>query len=265
MDLLVNLLTGLQASYGQFFSLQALWGVISDPVSWGAIGSLVILEGLLSSDNALVLAILVKHLPKKQQRKALFYGIFGAYLFRFLAIGFGVYLIHIRWIKIIGALYLLWMSAKYFLSNKGSEDEDPAEELKEASSYTFWRTVLQVELMDITFSIDSILAAFGVSEKEWVLFLGAILGILMMRGVAQVFLALIEKYPELETTAYILIAIIGLKMFGNVFGFDLSEGVFFSILLLIFLATFVVHHLRKSIGKKDSKTMDQNTKHLFGK
>lgn len=257
MNSLIMFLHGLQNSYGQFFSLQALWQVISNPVSWGAIGSLVILEGLLSSDNALVLAILVRHLPKRQQKKALFYGIFGAYFFRFLAIGFGVFLIHILWIKVIGALYLLWMSAKYFISGSSSEDDDN-EEVKEESSYNFWRTVLQVELMDITFSIDSILAAFGVSEKIWVLFLGAILGILMMRGVAQVFLALIEKYPELETTAYILIAIIGLKMMGSVFGIHISEGIFFSILLLVFLATFVVHHIRKANGKKASETMDKN-------
>lgn len=253
MNSIITFLHGLQGSYGQFFSFQALWQVISNPVSWGAIGSLVILEGLLSSDNALVLAILVRHLPKKQQRKALFYGIFGAYFFRFLAIGFGMYLIHVLWIKILGALYLLWMSVKYFLSNSSSGDD--SEEVKEESSYTFWRTVLQVELMDITFSIDSLLAAFGVSEKVWVLFLGAILGILMMRGVAQVFLSLIEKYPELETTAYILIAIIGLKMMGSVFGVQVSEGIFFSILLLVFLATFVVHHMHKPSGKKDSKTM----------
>ncbi|MEH7120616.1 hypothetical protein V7128_24830, partial [Neobacillus vireti] len=64
--------------------------VFTNPASWGVIGTLIILEGLLSADNALVLAVMVKHLPKKQQRKALFYGIFGAYFFRVVAIGIGV-------------------------------------------------------------------------------------------------------------------------------------------------------------------------------
>lgn len=245
MDWLLIFFRGIQASYGQFFSWQALWSVISNPVSWGSVGSLIILEGLLSSDNALVLALMVRHLPKKQQKKALVYGIFGAYFFRFLAIGLGVYLIHIRWIKVLGALYLLWMAAKYFFFNQGSEEE----EVKDGSAHNFWRTVLQVELMDITFSVDSILAAFGVSEKVWVLYLGAIFGILMMRGVAQIFLALIERFPELETTAYVLIAMIGARMLGAVFGLRLSEGLFFGLMITVFLATFVVHHVRGRWGR----------------
>lgn len=250
MDLLVSFFQGLQSSYGQFFSAEALWQVVSDPVSWGIIGTLIILEGLLSADNALVLAVLVRHLPVNQRKKALFYGIFGAYLFRFLAIGFGVYLIKFTWIKIIGALYLLWMAGKYFYSLRSPKSEEEEEKVKKGFSNSFWGTVLQVELMDIAFSIDSVLAALGVSEKIWVLYLGAIFGILMMRGVAQVFLALIEKVPELETAAYVLIAIIGAKMMASVFGVHISDAIFFSILLLVFLATFIFHHLRKESVKK---------------
>ena len=66
---------------------------ITDPVSWGYIGTLVVMEGLLSADNALVLAIMVKPLPAKQQKKALMYGLIGAYFFRFLFIGIGLFLI----------------------------------------------------------------------------------------------------------------------------------------------------------------------------
>ncbi len=261
MDWLVSFFHGLQGSYGQFFSFDAIWQVVSDPVSWGAIGSLIILEGLLSSDNALVLAILVKHLPHKQQKKALVYGIFGAYFFRFLAIGFGVYLINIRWIKIVGALYLLWMAGKYFFSKKSPDGEEEEKERK-SSSNSFWGTVLQVELMDIAFSIDSVLAAFGVSEKVWVLYLGAIFGILMMRGVARIFLALIVKYPELETTAYILIAIIGAKMMASVFGLHVPEGIFFGILFLVFFATFVIHHMHEAAAKRKARRQNKDERKI---
>jgi len=239
---------GIGHSYAQFFSLHAFLGTVTDPVSLGIIGSLIILEGLLSSDNALVLAVLVRHLPKHQQKKALFYGIWGAYLFRFLAIGFGVYLVQIRWVKIIGAIYLLWMSAKYFFSSH-SDDDNALEE----SDKSFWAVVLQVELMDIAFSIDSVLAAFGVSGKVWVLFLGAIFGILMMRGVARIFLILIEKYPELETTAYVLIGLIGAKMMASVFGYVVSDALFFVILIVVFFSTFILHYIRLQIGKKDKR------------
>lgn len=231
-------ISGIIGNYAQFFSLDAFLSVVTNPLSWAVIGSLIVLEGLLSADNALVLAVMVKHLPKKEQKHALYYGIIGAFLFRFVAIGLGTYLIKIWWIKGAGALYLLWMAFQYFFMKHGEEEETAS------APMGFWRTVLAVEIMDIAFSIDSVLAAFGVSDQIWVLYLGGILGVMMMRGVAQVFLALIERYPELETTAYVLIGIIGAKMMGSVFGLHISDMVFFSTLIAIFLSTFVIHHLR---------------------
>ncbi|PLT31097.1 TerC family protein [Peribacillus deserti] len=234
----------LLSSYGSFFSWDAIKTVLSDPAAWGVIGTLIILEGLLSADNALVLAVMVKHLPKKEQKRALFYGILGAYLFRFLAIGLGVFLIKITWIKIAGGLYLLWLAVSYFIKKN---KEDGEEEVKN-KPMGFWRTVLSVEIMDIAFSIDSVIAAFGVSDQIWVLFLGGILGVLMMRGVAQVFLALIERVPEFETTAFVMIALIGIKMIASPW-FHVEELVFFSLLIAVFLSTFIVHKIRKNRSK----------------
>lgn len=232
------------ANYGSFLSLDALVEVLSDPASWGIIGTLLILEGLLSADNALVLAVLVKHLPENQRKKALFYGIIGAYLFRVIAIGIGATLVNIGWVKIVGGHYLLWLVLQNFIKKK---DEDEEIQTKRVG---FWSTVLTVELMDIAFSIDSVIAAFGVSNQVWVLFLGGILGILMMRGVAQLFLALIERIPEFESTAFILIGIIGLRMIAAAFGFQMHEVIFFSILIGIFFGTFLVHFLKEKVAIK---------------
>nr|WP_244933716.1 TerC family protein [Neobacillus mesonae] len=218
--------------------------VLTSPSSWGIIGTLIILEGLLSADNALVLAVMVKHLPPKQRKKALFYGIFGAYFFRIVAIGLGVTLINIPWIKIVCGHYLLLIVFQNLLMR--NDDEGAVANKKMG----FWRTVLTVELMDIAFSIDSVIAAFGVSNQVWVLFLGGVLGILMMRGVAQLFLKLIDKVPEFEITAFVLIAIIGVKMITGAFGFHMNQAVFFSILITIFLGTFVVHFFKGNSGNE---------------
>ncbi|WML43964.1 DUF475 domain-containing protein [Neobacillus sp. PS3-40] len=226
-------------NYRAFFSLEAFENVVFNPASWGVIGTLIILEGLLSADNALVLAVMVKHLPKDQRKKALFYGIFGAYFFRVVVIGIGISLIHIAWIKIVCGHYLLWIVFQNLLQK--NDQEDGVQNKKMA----FWKTVLTVELMDISFSFDSVIAAFGVSNQVWVLFLGGVLGILMMRGVANLFLALIEKVPEFETTAFVLIAIIGVKMILSAFGFHMDEMVFFTVIITIFLGTFIVHLFRK--------------------
>jgi YkoY family integral membrane protein len=246
-------------NFSSFFDWAHIGVVLSEPATWGIIGTLIILEGLLSADNALVLAVMVRHLPKEQQKKALFYGIIGAYVFRFLAIGIGTYLVKITWIKVAGGVYLLWIALsnlfhlEFAFARIGNvplipyiRRKAPAEEGEiENKGFGFWRTVLAVEMMDIAFSIDSVLAAFGVSEEVWVLFLGGILGVLMMRGVAQVFLKLIEKFPELEKAAFILIIVIGAKMIAGAFGFHISHVLFFSVLIAIFLGTMVVSSLRK--------------------
>ena len=157
------------ATYAEFFDWGAWVEVLTNPVSWGLIGTLIILEGLLSSDNALVLAVMVKHLPLKQRKKALFYGLWGAYAFRFIAIGLGVFLIKLWWIKVLGAAYLAWLSIKYFIDKRKGNEEDEVKEISEGSVLirlfgTFWGTVASVELMDVAFSVDSVLAAFGVSN-----------------------------------------------------------------------------------------------------
>ncbi|RFU69701.1 DUF475 domain-containing protein [Peribacillus saganii] len=240
-------------TYASFFDWGMWVEVLSDPVSWGLIGTLIILEGLLSADNALVLAVMVKHLPEEQRKKALFYGLLGAYIFRFIAIGLGVFLIKLWWVKLLGAGYLAWLSIKYFIDRskkKGDLDEGEEAEIKGLSKESifirlfgnFWGTVAAVELMDIAFSVDSVLAAFGVSNQVWVLLLGGMLGVLMMRGVAGVFLKLIDRIPELETSAYVLIAIIAGKMLLSVFGIHISHMVFFILITLTFVVTIIIHN-----------------------
>jgi YkoY family integral membrane protein len=171
-----------------------------------AIGFLVVLEGLLSFDNALALAAMVRHMPKHDQRKALTYGIFGAFAFRFFALSIITYLMQAVWIKFVGGGYLLCLTVKYFL---GGDSEDA---VKDISPFSFWKIVLLVELTDIAFSMDSILAAVAVSTKLYVVVVGGILGIIMMRFAAVVFIKLLEVFPKLERSAYLLVGIVGTKL-----------------------------------------------------
>ena len=236
------------STYSLFFDWQMWAEVLSDPVSWGLIGTLVLMEGLLSADNALVLAVMVRHLPFKQRKKALFYGLLGAYAFRFIAIGVGVILIKLWWVKVLGAAYLAWLAINYFRSRNKDGQEEEARGVDQASFLlrifgVFWGTVISVELMDIAFSVDSVIAAFGVSQEVWVLLIGGMLGVLMMRGVASVFLKLIDRIPELETAAYVLIAFIAIKMLISIpmIGIEIPHTLFFAIILLIFAVTIIFH------------------------
>ena len=189
---------------------------IISPSDLAAIGFLVFLEGVLSIDNALVLALLASALPQHQQKRALTYGIIGAILFRLLAISMASYLMHWWWVKLVGGGYLLYLSLHYFW-NKAREKEEGEE--RQAKARNFWMTVVVVELTDIAFAVDSILTAVALSSKVWVVMAGGILGLIMMRFAAAVFIKLLEKFPRFEPTAYILVLIIGVKLLIDAFHF----------------------------------------------
>ena len=177
------------------------------------IGLLVLLEGLLSADNALVLAVLVLGLPKDQQKKALRYGILGAFFFRAVATLLAVYLIELSWVKLAGAAYLLYLPYAHFFSGQEGHDRRAPKPAKAMLGLTaFWATVVKVELTDIVFAIDSILVAVAMSNKTWVILAGGILGIIAMRLVIGKLLALIQKYPALVDGAFIIIAWVGVKL-----------------------------------------------------
>ena len=249
---------GIVSTYASMLDWQMWAEVLTSPKAWGLILSLAVLECILSADNALVLSAFVKPLPKEQQKKALVYGLWGAYIFRFIFIGLGTFLIKLWWIKLIGALYLLWLAVKFFkdkLLHKEAGDGEGQVQLKGWLVKTFgffWATVISVELMDLAFSVDSILTALAVSEEVWVILLGGMIGILLMRGVATFFIALMDRVPELETTAYILISFIAIKMGLTLVNIHIANEIFIGFLVLSFIVTFIIHYIRKSRAEKYS-------------
>lgn len=190
---------------------------------------LVGLEGLLAADNAVVMAVMVKHLPKAQQKKALFYGLLGAFVFRFLALFMITFLVNIWQVQAIGAAYLLFISIKHIYDQRkkpGPHIDVEGMEPKKGSG--FWMTVLKVELADIAFAIDSMLAAVaiavtlpyvgdfeigGINGGQFaVMFAGGVIGLIIMRFAAHKFVKLLEKYPSLETAAFLIVGWVGVKL-----------------------------------------------------
>ena len=194
-----------------------------------AILTLAVLEGILSVDNSLVLAILVRTLPKEQQKKALMYGIFGAFFFRFLALVFAVHLMRFVAFKIIGGGYLLYLAMKhmFFFYKEDAHQSRP----KVAAS--FWKTVLIVEFTDIAFSIDSITTAVAMSNKLLIIWLAGIMGIIFLRFAAGLFIRMLEKLPKLEDLAYQLIFFVGTKLLLEGFHIEISHAVFWMMMAVI--------------------------------
>ena len=209
------------------------------------IALLVLLEGLLSADNALVLAILVLGLPRQQQRKALRYGIIGAFVFRILATLLAVQLIAFGWVKLVGAGYLLYLTFKHFFGHGGTEERRSIPQARPAFGLSaFWATVVKVELTDIVFAIDSILVAVAMSSKTWVIIAGGIFGIITMRLVIGQLLTVVRRYPALVDGAFVIIAWVGIKLLieylhleGHIH-FQVNKWMSFGLIELIFLASY---------------------------
>lgn len=233
-----------------------------------AIALLILLEGLLSADNALVLAIMVRHLPVDQQKKALLYGLGGAFVFRFVAILLATLIIQLWWLQLIGALYLAFITIKHFilLSRHEMEGEGEAKQLKGRG---FWATVLAVELTDIAFAVDSVVAAVAVEPrpaKIWVVYAGAVIGVILLRFAAGLFIKLLDRFPAIEHLAYALIGWVSIKLvmmaghnftkteYGKGFGWhipEMSPLVFWSVMgVLIAGGTLLAVAQRR----KDSET-----------
>ena len=201
------------------------WMIANPDQALPIVGNLILIESLLSVDNAAVLATMVMDLPEKQRNKALKYGIIGAYVFRGLCLVFAAILVDIWWLKPIGGLYLLYLSYDYFKSKATPEKDDDTLNKSENWLYRvtlgllgqFWATVALVEVMDLAFSIDNVFAAVAFTDKLILIWIGVFIGILAMRFVAQAFVRLMEQFPFLETIAFIVIGVLGLKLTASLY------------------------------------------------
>ncbi|MEO7190516.1 MAG: hypothetical protein ABI051_05625 [Vicinamibacterales bacterium] len=172
----------------------------------------MLLEGLLSADNALVLALLVLGLPRGSQGRALRYGMIGAFGFRIGAVFLASFLMRAAWIKLGGGLYLGYLTYAHF-ATRNSGDQRAVPPARPAFGLSaFWATVVRVELVDLAFSVDSILVAVALSPKLWVVIAGGLLGIVMMRLVAGQMIRLIRRYPALVDGAFVIIGWVALKL-----------------------------------------------------
>lgn len=187
---------------------------------------LIGLEGILAADNAVVMAVMVKHLPHDQQKKALFYGLFGAFIFRFVTLFMISLLADVWQVQAIGALYLLVIAGSHLIKNYKGKGE--IEKPVKTGRSSFWMTVLKVELADIAFAIDSMLAAVALAvtlnPTGWfkiggidggqflVMFLGGIIGLVIMRFAANWFVKLLQERPTLETAAFLIVGWVGVKL-----------------------------------------------------
>ena len=215
----------LQQLYGPFFDANNWRTVVTSGEDWMIILSLVLIECLLSVDNAIVLDAQTQVLPDKKQQ---------------------AYLIHFWEIKVAGAAYLMYLAVSHFYRKKNPKPKKDGKKAKKRILPLFWSVVVSIEMMDIVFSVDSVLASLAISPNPVIVLIGGLIGILAMRGIAEIIMRLMEIVPELETTAYGLIALIAIKLFLTIPMIDIEiPNLLFGIIVLgSIVATFIIHRIK---------------------
>ena len=221
------------------------------------------------------MGVIVKDLPEKQQKKALFYGLAGAFVFRFLALFVISFVAGLWELQAIGALYLIYLGVKNLIpKGSGKADQDDDAQLASPKS-SLWKTIFKVEITDLAFAIDSILAAVAIAVslpdsplpefggmdggKFAVIFAGMMAGLILIRIAATYLIQLMKKYPILEKSAYVIVAWVGIKLAvytlahpkigvipeGFVHG-ALWNVIFWGVLLLIIAVSILISMRNKS-------------------
>lgn len=226
------------------------------------VGFLMLLEGVLSADNAIVLAVLVLPLPTALRGKALCYGIWGAFIFRSVALILVSHLMASNWVRLVGGLYLLYLPLNHFRHKYKGDLVGVGEDRPSRSIFGlshFWSVVVTIELTDMVFSIDSILVAVAICDKLWVIITGGILGIIAMRFVAGGFLKVIERFPAVVDGAYVIVLWIGIKLCIEfchrlsppLITFEVPEKIYFSVIGVILLVSLLM-------PRKSAQAMDES-------
>jgi tellurite resistance protein TerC len=226
---------------------------------------LIFLEGILSIDNAAVIGALVSPLPDtqhvvwpkalqrigewlhpilgNQRTAALRVGLLGAYVGRGLMLFLTSFLIHNSWVKLIGAAYLIHLAFDSLEDMTGGGEVDEDGDVKPIKVRSFWATVLTVEIMDLVFSIDNVVAAVSLSNKLWVVMIGVAIGILTMRYAAGIFSYAVEREPILQQAAYILVFNIGVELvLDQIWHIEFSDLVRFGISVVTILLALAYAH-----------------------
>jgi YkoY family integral membrane protein len=176
----------------------------------------------------------------------------GALLFRLAATALAIYLIHASWLKLLGGLYLLYLAASHFVKSAGSGERSAQEAKPLFGLPAFWATVVRVELVNLAFSIDSILVAVAMSSKFWVVLTGGLLGVVAMRLVVSQLIAVIKRYPRLIDGAFLIIAWVGFKLLVDYAGqmawiaWDIPHAVSLVIVVVILLVSYGIARIEAS-------------------
>lgn len=193
----------------EFLAAADLWQTVKEGIP--VVLALILIEGLLSVDNALAIAAMASHLDEKQRKTAMTIGYAGAYGFRIIALLTAGFIMGNHWLMLGGSLYLVWLMCDHFADQ--GEGEDGAGNATHIKPTSFGKTIAMIALLDLSLSFDNVVAAVAFARDSKVLvYVGVTLGIITLRLVAGYCIKLLERQPWLEHTAFLLVGFVGMLL-----------------------------------------------------
>ena len=159
---------------------------------WVTLAQIIMINIVLSGDNAVVIALASRSLPPKQQKQAILFGSFGAIILRIILTFFAVYLLGLPWLKIIGAVLLFWIGIKMLIPEDGEEDLDGHEHL--------WAAVKTIIVADFVMSLDNVLGVAAAAKGNVaLLIIGLAISIPLIIYGSTLILKLMTRFPFIIT------------------------------------------------------------------
>jgi len=210
-----------------------------DPKTFVLLLILVVLEAVLSADNAIALAAIAQGIPSPQeQRKALNVGLVLAYILRIVLILAATWVVKFWQFELLGAAYLLWLVYSYFTSKK--EEEEEQENPHHLGNRSFWQTIPLIAFTDLAFSLDSVTTSIAVSDQTWLILIGGTIGIITLRFLAGLFIRWLKEYTYLEDAGFVTVGLVGFRLLLKAFDSPLvpPEWLMISSIILILIWGF---------------------------
>ncbi|HEY9874952.1 MAG TPA: hypothetical protein V6D12_16060 [Candidatus Obscuribacterales bacterium] len=169
---------------------------------------LVVLEAVLSADNAIALAAIAQGLEDSDlQRRALNFGLVAAYILRITLILTATWVVQFWQFELLGAVYLLWLTYQYFSSDEGEDSEHHGPRFS-----SLWQAIPIIAVTDMAFSLDSVTTAIAVSQETWLVIAGGTIGVITLRFMAGLFIRWLDEYLYLQDAGYVTVGLVGLRL-----------------------------------------------------
>lgn len=150
---------------------------------------IIAIDLLLGGDNAVVIAMACRKLPPHLRTKAIVIGTFGAIVARVLLLAVAIYLLSLPWLKIVGAVLLLWIGIKLVANQEENEEV--------RSSGSLWRTAVTITVADVIMSLDNVLAVAAAGKGHLLLVaLGVLISIPIIVAGSKLVLAILNRFPS---------------------------------------------------------------------